>query len=111
MVTDLNGDYIPIMVTEVGHFALITALIVACIQAIVPFVGLHLRRPELIAIASPAATAQFFLLSGSFAALTYAFITSDFTLQIVVSNSHSLKPMLYKITGVWSEKQFRDQFN
>ena len=93
------------MVTEVGHFALITALIVACIQAIVPLVGLHLRRPELIAVASPAATAQFFLLSGSFAALTYAFITSDFTLQIVVSNSHSLKPMLYKISGVWGNHE------
>ena len=93
------------MMTEFGHFALIVALIVACIQTIVPLVGLYLRRPELVAIASPAATAQFFLLSGSFAALTYAFITSDFTLQLVVSNSHSLKPMLYKISGVWGNHE------
>ena len=70
MVTDLNEDYILTMVTEFGHFALIVALIVACIQTIVPFVGLYLRRQELISIASPAATAQFFLLSGAFAALT-----------------------------------------
>ena len=105
MVTDLNEDYILTMVTEFGHFALIVALIVACIQTIVPFVGLYLRRQELISIASPAATAQFFLLSGAFAALTYAFVTSDFTLQIVVANSHSLKPMLYKISGVWGNHE------
>ncbi|MEO0814238.1 MAG: heme lyase CcmF/NrfE family subunit, partial [Myxococcota bacterium] len=53
----------------------------------------------------PAATAQFVLVAGSFAALTYAFVTSDFSLQLVVMNSHTLKPMLYKVSGVWGNHE------
>ena len=50
---------------------------------------------------TPAAAAQFILIALSFGALMWAFITSDFSLQLVVANSHSAKPMLYKISGTW----------
>ena len=93
------------MITEFGHFALVLALVVACVQTGAPTLGLYLKRCELVQLAAPAATAQFFLLIGAFAALTYAFATSDFTLQLVVTNSHSLKPMLYKISGVWGNHE------
>lgn len=93
------------MLTEFGHFALVLALVVACVQTGAPTLGLYLKRSELVQLAAPAATAQFFLLIGAFAALTYAFATSDFTLQLVVANSHSLKPMLYKISGVWGNHE------
>jgi cytochrome c-type biogenesis protein CcmF len=58
-----------------------------------------------MAAAEPAATAQFVLLAYAFAALTYAFVTSDFSLRIVTMNSHTLKPMLYKVTGVWGNHE------
>ncbi|CUH62626.1 Cytochrome c-type biogenesis protein CcmF [Thalassovita gelatinovora] len=93
------------MITELGHFALILAFLVACIQATVPLIGAHMRWPGWMAVAEPAANAQFLLTGFSFAALTHAFVTSDFSLRLVVLNSHSLKPMLYKISGVWGNHE------
>ncbi len=93
------------MITELGHFALILALMVACFQAIVPLVGAQKRWPGWMAVAVPAATVQFWLIALSFAALTWAFVTSDFSLRLVYLNSHTDKPMLYKITGVWGNHE------
>ena len=93
------------MVTELGHFALVLALVVALIQTVVPLIGAHKRWPGWMAVAEPAANAQFLLVTFSFAALTYAFVTSDFSLKLVTDNSHSLKPMLYKVTGVWGNHE------
>ncbi|MEO1140685.1 MAG: cytochrome c biogenesis protein CcsA, partial [Pseudomonadota bacterium] len=93
------------MITELGHFALILAFFVACFQAVVPLVGAHNRWAGWMAVAEPAATLQFLLTAVSFAALTWAFVSSDFSLQLVVNNSHSAKPLLYKITGVWGNHE------
>ncbi len=93
------------MITELGHFALILAFLVACVQAVIPLVGAQTNRYNLMVLALPAATAQFLLLLGSFAALTYAFVVSDFSVRLVVLNSHSLKPMIYKISGVWGNHE------
>ena len=93
------------MITELGHFALILAFLVACVQAVVPMIGAHKRWPGWMAVAEPAATIQFLLTGFAFAALTYAFVTSDFSLRLVVLNSHSLKPMIYKISGVWGNHE------
>lgn len=93
------------MITELGHFALILAFLVACVQTVVPLVGAHRRWSGGMAIAEPAATLHFLLVALSFAALTQAFVTSDFSLRLVVLNSHSAKPMLYKISGVWGNHE------
>ncbi|MDU8929747.1 heme lyase CcmF/NrfE family subunit [Alisedimentitalea sp. MJ-SS2] len=93
------------MIAELGHFALILALMIACIQAVVPLIGAHKRWPGWMAVAEPAANTQFLLVALAFGALMYAFITSDFSLQLVVTNSHSAKPMLYKVTGVWGNHE------
>ncbi|SFB80387.1 heme lyase CcmF/NrfE family subunit [Tropicimonas isoalkanivorans] len=93
------------MIVELGHFALVLAALVACIQMIVPMVGAARRWPGWMAVAVPAATAQFVLVAASFAALTYAFVTSDFSLRLVVLNSHTAKPMLYKVSGVWGNHE------
>ena len=58
-----------------------------------------------MAVAQPAMTAQFLLVGFSFLALTVAFVGSDFSLRLVVQNSHTLKPMLYKISGVWGNHE------
>ncbi|MFZ7089671.1 heme lyase CcmF/NrfE family subunit [Primorskyibacter sp. 2E233] len=93
------------MVTELGHFALILAFFVAMVQMIVPLVGAHKRWPAWMAVGEPAATAQFLLVALAFASLTYAFVTSDFSLRLVYMNSHSAKPMLYKVSGVWGNHE------
>jgi cytochrome c-type biogenesis protein CcmF len=93
------------MIIEIGHFALILAFLVACVQATVPLIGAYKRWPGWMALAEPAATIQFLLTAVAFAALTYAFVTSDFSLRLVVLNSHTDKPMLYKVTGVWGNHE------
>ena len=93
------------MLNEIGHFTLLLAFCVALIQATVPLFGANKGRTDLMAIAESSANLQFALLLASFAALTHAFVTSDFSVKLVVLNSHSLKPMLYKVTGVWGNHE------
>ncbi|MFY0621465.1 MAG: heme lyase CcmF/NrfE family subunit [Pelagimonas sp.] len=93
------------MITELGHFALILAFLTAIVQMVVPLIGAHKRWPGWMAVAEPAASAQFALTATAFGALTYAFVVSDFSVQLVYANSHSLKPMLYKISGVWGNHE------
>ncbi|WP_224823553.1 heme lyase CcmF/NrfE family subunit [Cognatishimia sp. MH4019] len=93
------------MITELGHFALVLAFAVAIVQMIVPLVGAQKGWRSWMAVAEPAATAQFLLTAFAFAALTYAFVVSDFSLRLVFLNSHTDKPMLYKVTGVWGNHE------
>ncbi|MBE0413300.1 heme lyase CcmF/NrfE family subunit [Yoonia sp.] len=93
------------MLTELGHFALILALGVAIVQMIVPMIGAHKGNVAWMAVAEPAAITQFLLVGFSFATLTWAFMTSDFSLQLVYANSHTDKPMIYKISGVWGNHE------
>ncbi|KIT17276.1 heme lyase CcmF/NrfE family subunit [Jannaschia aquimarina] len=93
------------MIVELGHFALILAFGVAIAQTIVPMVGAQKGWAGWMAMARPAAVVQVGLVAFSFAALTYAFVTSDFSLRLVVLNSHTDKPMLYKVTGVWGNHE------
>lgn len=93
------------MINELGHFALILAFCVAIVQMIVPMYGAYRGDARLMAMAEPAASLQFVLTGFAFAALMYAFIVSDFSLRLVVLNSHSAKPMLYKISGTWGNHE------
>jgi len=93
------------MITEIGYFALILAFFTACVQSVVPLVGAQKRWPGWMAVAGPAAILQFVLTAIAFASLTWAFVTSDFSLRVVALNSHTAKPMLYKITGVWGNHE------
>jgi len=93
------------MVTELGHFALILAFFVAIVQSVVPLIGASKRWAGWMAFAEPAAISQFLLTAFSFGALVWAFTTSDFSLRIVVENSHSAKPMIYKISGTWGNHE------
>ncbi len=93
------------MLIELGHFALALAFAVAIIQTVVPLIGAQKGWSGWMAVADPAATAQFFLIAVAFASVTYAFVTSDFSVQLVYANSHTDKPMLYKISGVWGNHE------
>ena len=93
------------MIIELGHFALVLALAVAVFQMIVPAYGAHVRDQRLMAAADTAALVQFGLIGLSFAALTHAYIVSDFSVLNVAQNSHSTKPLIYKISGVWGNHE------
>ena len=93
------------MIVEFGHFTLVLAFMVALVQTVLPLWGAYRRDARLMAVADPAAVIQFLLIAASFAALTYAFVTSDFSLKLVTANSHTDKPMLYKVAGVWGNHE------
>ena len=93
------------MIPELGHFALILALILSLVQAVVPLVGARRNSMALMAVGRPAAQGQFFFILFSYVCLTWAFITSDFSVQLAASNSHVETPIMYKITGVWGNHE------
>jgi cytochrome c-type biogenesis protein CcmF len=93
------------MIVETGHYALVLALALALAQSVIPFVGARLNDAALMRVARPTAAAQFLLIAFAYGALTYAHIQSDFSLVNVIENSHSLKPLVYKISGVWGNHE------
>ncbi|MFO1160041.1 MAG: heme lyase CcmF/NrfE family subunit [Reyranellaceae bacterium] len=93
------------MIPEVGHFALILALCVALVQGTLPLLGAAQGDQRLMALGRTAALTQAFLVILAFGALTQAYVTSDFSVANVVANSHSAKPLLYKISGVWGNHE------
>lgn len=93
------------MTAELGHFALILAFAISIPQIVVPMFGAHRGWNDWMRFATPAAIMQFLLVAFAFAMLTVAFVTSDFSVRLVAANSHSDKPMLYKVTGVWANHE------
>jgi cytochrome c-type biogenesis protein CcmF len=93
------------MIPELGQFALLLALAIAIYQASAGLVGATAGGVRLMESASSAAIAQALALTISFAALIAVFIESDFSVVNVVANSHSDKPLLYKIAGAWGNHE------
>src|SRR6516164_1695923 len=93
------------MIAETGHYALVLALALALVQASVPMVGARKNDPVLMAVAGPTAVAQFCFIAIAFAALTMCYVRSDFSVVNVFENSHSAKPLVYKLSGVWGNHE------
>ena len=93
------------MIAEIGHFALILATGVALYQFLVPLYGAYRGDQALMRTSLSAALLQLALIAVAFAALTHAYVVSDFSVQNVFENSHSAKPLLYKISGVWGNHE------
>ncbi len=93
------------MVAEAGHFALFLALFVACAQTVLPMVGAARNNAQWMDFARPAAVIQFVLVAFAFGALMHGFIVSDFSLSVVFQNSHTDKPLMYKISGTWGNHE------
>ncbi|MEL7029869.1 MAG: heme lyase CcmF/NrfE family subunit, partial [Pseudomonadota bacterium] len=93
------------MIVELGHYVLALALMTALAQTVLSGAGARRGDVRMIAAGGAAAWAQAGLLAASFAALIYAFAVSDFSVQIVVQNSHTDKPFLYKIAGAWGNHE------
>ena len=89
------------MIPEIGHFALILALLVALIQGSFPIIGAARGNAVWMGLARPAARAQFLLIAVAFLCLAYAFATMDYSVTYVASNSNSKLPLQYRIAAVW----------
>ena len=93
------------MIPELGHYALVLALALALIQATVPLWGARVNDTTLMGLAGPTAMTQFIFVAASFAALTWCYVASDFSVFNVFQNSHSAMPLIYKFTSVWGNHE------
>ncbi|MFY8039085.1 MAG: heme lyase CcmF/NrfE family subunit [Bosea sp. (in: a-proteobacteria)] len=93
------------MLVEIAHFALAMALGLSLVQMIIPVWGVRRNDIALARVGEPAAISVFVLLLFAFGVLMYAYAVSDFSVQNVAENSHSAKPMIYKLTGTWGNHE------
>ncbi len=93
------------MIAELGQFALLLAAGLALYQIVAGFLGASRRAPALMDGARNAAIAQGLALTVSFGALIALYVRSDFSVIAVAANSHSLKPLIYKISGAWGNHE------
>lgn len=93
------------MITELGAFALVLALMLSLAQTGLSAVGGARRSVVLAGAGRGAAVAVFLAVAVAFACLIHAFVVSDFSVANVAANSHTAKPMLYKVAGAWGSHE------
>ena len=93
------------MLIEVGHFALVLALVISIILIVVPSIGLYQNKTSLSQLAKPLVWAQGFWITLAFLVLMSAFLTNDFSVKYVAENSNTQLPILYKASAVWGSHE------
>ncbi len=93
------------MIPELGHYALVLALVMALAQGTLPLIGAQRGIRPWMQLAGPTAITQLAFVAVAFLALVRAFVTSDFSVAIVAQHSHSDMPMIYKVAGTWGNHE------
>jgi cytochrome c-type biogenesis protein CcmF len=93
------------MIPEIGTFALIVALLLAFIQGVLPLAGAQRGRLAWMAVARPAAWGQFCFTLIAYGCLVQAFLSHDFTVVNVASNSYTELPAFYRVTATWGSHE------
>ena len=89
------------MIAELG----LALLWMACLSLVAGSLYLRNGKGDLAALVRPASVAQGFLTAAAFAMLIALFVRSDMSVELVARNSHSLKPMLFKVAGAWGNHE------
>ena len=93
------------MTGELGELALCLAFALSIAQALAGFIGAARNSERVMAMGRGAALGSFVFIALAFFTLMFAYVTSDFSVSAVAENSHTLKPLLYKISGVWGNHE------
>lgn len=93
------------MIPEVGQFALVIALLLAITQASIPLIGAARGNRSWMSVAVPAGQAQFIFVAVAFSCLAYSFISSDFSVLNVATNSNSHLPLQYRLAATWGSHE------
>jgi cytochrome c-type biogenesis protein CcmF len=93
------------MIAELGQVALALALCIALLQGTLPLAGAASGNALWIALARPAARAQFLCVLVAFGLLGYAFIVNDFSILNVATNSNSALPLHYRVAATWGSHE------
>jgi cytochrome c-type biogenesis protein CcmF len=93
------------MIPELGHFALILALLLAVLLGTLPLAGAQRGIPVWMALARPLAMGQFLFIAFAFGCLAYSFVANDFSVLNVATNSNSRLPLQYRIAATWGSHE------
>jgi cytochrome c-type biogenesis protein CcmF len=93
------------MIPELGQFSLILALLLALVLGTLPIIGAARRVPAWMALARPVARGQFVFVAAAWICLAYSFVTSDFSVQNVATNSNSQLPVYYRFAATWGSHE------
>ena len=89
------------MLIEIGHFALVLALIFSILLVVLPSIGIYQNKSSLAQLSKPLVWGQCFWITIAFLVLMNAFLTNDFSVKYVAENSNTQLPILYKASAVW----------
>ncbi|MBW3559265.1 MAG: heme lyase CcmF/NrfE family subunit [Proteobacteria bacterium] len=92
------------MIIELGAFCLSLALALSIVQAVAAGWGWR-GGAALQGAGRGAALGAFAATAGAAAALVWAFLASDFSVAAVAANSHTEKPLLYRVAGTWGNHE------
>ena len=93
------------MIPEIGHFALIIALVLSLILSVVPMWGAWRNNRAAMALAPSLSVGMLVFVAISFVCLTIAFLQDDFSVKLVASHSNTLMPTMYKFSAVWGNHE------
>jgi cytochrome c-type biogenesis protein CcmF len=93
------------MIPELGSFSLILALLLAGLQATLPLAGAQRRNVAWMALARPLAAGQFVFIAFAFGCLAWSFLTNDFSVENVATNSNSQLPLQYRFAASWGSHE------
>ena len=93
------------MINEFGHLLLIFALFISFYSIIIFALNILNFSDSKLLLIRKFSNLNFFFIFISFLILEYAFINSDFSLSLIANNSHTSKPMIYKISGLWGNHE------
>ena len=89
------------MLIEIGHFALVLALIFSILLVVLPSIGIYQNKSSLAQLSKPLVWGQCFWITVAFFVLMSAFLSNDFSVKYVAENSNTQLPILYKTSAVW----------
>jgi cytochrome c-type biogenesis protein CcmF len=93
------------MSAEIGHFALILALVVALIQSVVTFWGAARADSALMGVGRAAALLQLIFVALAFGCLAWGYATLDFSIELVARHSHTTQPLAYRLAATWGSHE------
>ena len=101
MSPQLVSQFLPELLPELGHLALVIALAFALCLSVIPMIGVHGSQPKLMNYAKPLTSGMFIFTAISICILAYSFVVDDFSIKYVASHSNTLLPYYFKISAVW----------
>jgi len=89
------------MIVEIGHYAVVTALLLSLFGIAAPLIGLRKKNPAWVQVGQRAVILNFVLISIGMAAMIYSYLTEDYSVRYIYATSNSKLPIFYKIAGLW----------